>query len=116
MVVAALVMVSVAGFPAQTPGGGSGFPPETILTEWETFRCSAIECAEAPRAGLEVYWAPPTLVIIPPGPVDRRDRPGHRGRTPPTARRGPQCLTPASSPATRATLPSSPAWSPGIGA
>ena len=64
MVVAALVMVSVAGFPAQTPGGGSGFPPETILTEWGTFRCSAIECAQAPRAGLEVYWAPPTLVII----------------------------------------------------
>src|SRR5215467_518051 len=29
-----------------------------------TFRCSAIECAQVPRAGLEVYWARPTLVVI----------------------------------------------------
>ena len=64
MVVAALVMVSAGVFPAHTQAGGGGFPPETILTEWGTFRCSAIECAQVPRARLEVYWAPPTLVII----------------------------------------------------
>ena len=64
IVVAALVMVSVAVFPAHTQAGGGGFPPETLLTEWGTFRCSAIECAQVPRAGLEVYWAAPTLVII----------------------------------------------------
>src|SRR5215472_9262363 len=33
MVVAVLLMVSVAGVPAHTPAGGGGFPPETILTE-----------------------------------------------------------------------------------
>jgi hypothetical protein len=48
--VAVLVVVSVGLFPAQIQAGGS--------------RCSAIECAQLPRTGLEVYWAPPTLVII----------------------------------------------------
>jgi hypothetical protein len=62
--VAVLVVVSVGLFPAQIQAGGSSFSPETILTEWGTFRCSAIECAQLPRTGLEVYWAPPTLVII----------------------------------------------------
>jgi len=56
-------MVSLQWFAAQVQAG-TAFSPETILTEWGTFRCSAIECAQLPRAGLEVYWAPPTLVII----------------------------------------------------
>ncbi len=33
------------------------------MTEWGTFRCSAIDCAQVPRAGLDVYWAAQTLVI-----------------------------------------------------
>ena len=64
MFVAVLVVVLVGVFPVRTQAGGASFSPETILTEWGTFRCSAIDCAQVPRAGLEVYWARPTLVII----------------------------------------------------
>ena len=42
---------------------GSGFQRQTILTEWGTFRCSAIDCAQVPRANLDVYWSAPTLVV-----------------------------------------------------
>ena len=64
LVAVLVVALSVEAFPAPIQAGGTAFSPETILTEWGTFRCSAIECAQVPRAGLEVYWAPPTLVII----------------------------------------------------
>src|SRR5438552_7564292 len=42
---------------------GSGFQRQTILTEWGTFRCSAIDGAQVPRANLDVYWSAPTLVM-----------------------------------------------------
>ena len=54
LVVAAAVDVHAAG---------SGFQRQTILTEWGTFRCSAIDCAQVPRANLDVYWSAPTLVV-----------------------------------------------------
>ncbi len=46
---------------AQSPA--NAFRAETILTEWGTFRCSAIDRAQVPRVGLDVYWMAPTLVI-----------------------------------------------------
>src|SRR5437870_5415025 len=42
---------------------GNGFQRQTILTEWGTFRCSATDCAQVPRANLDVYWSAPTLVV-----------------------------------------------------
>jgi hypothetical protein len=34
-----------------------------ILTDWGTFTCSAIDCAQVSRAGLHVYWFAPTLAV-----------------------------------------------------
>jgi len=64
LVAVLVVALSVEAFPAPIQAGGTAFSPETILTEWGTFRCSAIECAHPRHGGLEIYWAPPTLVII----------------------------------------------------
>jgi len=34
-----------------------------ILTEWGTFTCSTVHCAQAPREGLDGYWSAPILVV-----------------------------------------------------
>ncbi len=61
----AFVVLAVLGAPlvAHTQSPLNAFRAETLLTEWGTFRCSAVDCAQVPRAGLDVYWMAPTLVI-----------------------------------------------------
>ncbi len=61
----AFVVLTVLGAPlaAHAQSATNAFRADTLLTEWGTFRCSAIDCAQVPRAGLDVYWMAPTLVV-----------------------------------------------------
>ena len=60
-----LVSLALLGAPLaiEVQAAGTSFEQQLILTEWGTFHCSAVDCGPGPRAGLDVYWSPPTLVL-----------------------------------------------------
>ena len=47
----------------EVQAAGTSFEQQLILTEWGSIHCSAVDCGPGPRAGLDVYWLPPTLVL-----------------------------------------------------
>jgi hypothetical protein len=62
--VGVIIVAVLAAPPAfEAHAAWNSFQRHTILTEWGSFHCSAMDCGPGPGAGLDVYWSPPMLVI-----------------------------------------------------